>query len=281
MFRCSILGIFGIVLSSCLKTARPFSLSFPHHFVVVFVQEWLGQTDRGIRLTPDFFCSEECPSPLEVLSELSPRPSLPFPPVPPKAFRALPSVRKEDDDVKPEDRESMDRGDPVLSEQRIATPHNLWLMDRIRAFNRNQVPCSQSYLLESQDTYVTLSANNQNIDELDDVLEETSPLEVLFASRKTGSYESHSDRGSVPQSSNSGRLSSQSSFEYPKHARMTKGPGYTCMAVADSGVSMDYSTMSRVEDFGKAVIYANDYKNEIPAFRSPFLPSHHHVDADG
>ncbi|KAK5885429.1 hypothetical protein CesoFtcFv8_019136 [Champsocephalus esox] len=240
-------------------------------------QEWLGQTDKGIRLTPASFYSEECPSPLEVLSE---RPSLPFPPLPPKAFRALPSVRKEDDDVKtePGDRELMDRGDPVLSEQSIATPHNLWLMDRIRAFNRNQVPCSQSYLLESQDTYVTLSANNQNIDELDDVLEETLPLEVLFASRKTVSYESHSDRGSVPQSSNSGRLSSQSSFEYPNHARMTKGPGYTCMAVADSEVSMDYSTMSRVEDFGKAVIYANDYKNEIPAFRSPFLPSHHRID---
>ncbi|KAL3054263.1 hypothetical protein OYC64_006564 [Pagothenia borchgrevinki] len=246
-------------------------------------QEWLGQTNRGIRLTPAFFYSEECPSPLEVLSELSPRPSLPFPPLPPKAFRALPSVRKEDNDVKtePDERELLDRGDPVLSEQRIATPHNLWLMNRIRALNQNQVPCSQSYLLESQDTYVTLSAKNQNIDELDDVLEETLPLEVLFASRKTVSYESHSDLGSVPQSSNSGRLSSQTSFEYPNHAWMTKGPGYTYMAVADSGVSMDYSTMSRVEDFGKVVIYANDYKNEIPAFRRPFLPSHHHIDDDG
>ncbi|KAK5856700.1 hypothetical protein PBY51_008278 [Eleginops maclovinus] len=213
---------------------------------------------------------------MEVLSELNPRPSLPFPPLPPKAFRALASGRKGDNGAKTklDERELLERlePDPVLSEQSIATPHNLWLMDRLRALNQNQVPCSQSSLLESQDAYVTLSAKNHSIDEhLDDVLEETLPLKVLFASRKTVSYESHSDLGSLLQSSSSGRLSSQSSFEYPNQAWVAKGPGYTYMAVADSGVSMDYSPMSRVEDFGK--VYDNEYKNEIP-FRRAFLPSH-------
>ncbi len=155
-------------------------------------------------------------------------------------------------------------------------------MDRLRALHHNPAPCSQSSLLESQDAYVTLSANNHSKDEpLDDILEETLPLEVLFASRKTVLCESHSDLGSAQQSSGSGRLSSQSSFEYPHQAWMPKGPGYTYMAVADSGVSMDYSPMSRVDDIEKVIIYANEYKNEIPAPRRPFLSSQRPVHDDG
>lgn len=186
-------------------------------------------------------------------------------------------VRKGLDERKP-----LERVDAALTEGWRTTAHDQWLMDRLRAFHRNPIPSSQSSLLESQDAYVTLNANNCNEDEhLDDILEETLPLEVLFASRKTVLCESHSDLGSVQQSSGSGRLSSQSSFEYPNHMWMPKGPGYTYMAVADSGVSMDYSPMSRVEDIGKVVIYANEYRNEIPAHGRPFLPRQHLVSGDG
>ncbi|XP_038549289.1 erythropoietin receptor [Micropterus salmoides] len=247
-------------------------------------QKWLGQTNGGLWLTPALFNLEECPSPLEVLSELSLCPPQHSPPLPPKASEALTTGRKEDTDVKKglNKTEPLQRGDSCLTEEWRATPHDHWLMDRLRALQQNPVPCSQSSMLESQDAYVTLSANNHNADEhLDDILEETSPLEVLFASRKTALCESYSDLGSVPQSSGSGRLSSQSSFEYPNQAWMSKGPGYTYMAVADSGVSMDYSPMSRVDDIGKLVIYANDYKNEIPAYRRPFLSRQHPFHDDG
>ncbi|KAM6914738.1 erythropoietin receptor [Lycodopsis pacificus] len=238
-------------------------------------KEWLGQTNGGIWLTPEYFYSEESPSPLEVLSEFSPGPSLPFPPLPPKAFKASTTGRKEDkDEMKgPVEREPLERDDSALTERWRATPHDHWLMDRLRALHQNPVPCSKSSLLESQDAYVTLSGNNQREDgHLDDALEEALPLEVLFTSSKTVSCESHSDLGSGQQSSG---ISSQSSFEYPNHAWMPKGPGYTYMAVADSGVSMDYSHMSRVGDIGNVVIYANEYENEIPALRKPFLPRQH------
>lgn len=243
----------------------------------VSIQEWLGHTSGGLWLTPAFFNPEECPSPLEVLSELSLCPSLPPPPLPPKTSRALTTGRREDM------KKGLDeRGDSALTEGWRATPHDHWLMDRLRALQQNPVPSSQSSLLESQDAYVTLNANNHSEEEhLDDILEEELPLEVLFSSRKTALCESHSDLGSVQQSSGSGRLSSQSSFEYPNHVWMSKGPLYTYMAVADSGVSMDYSPMSRLDDIGKLVIYANDYKNEIPAHRRPFLPRQHPLHDDG
>ncbi|KAL7377651.1 hypothetical protein ABVT39_002668 [Epinephelus coioides] len=244
-------------------------------------KEWLGQTNGGIWITPAFFYPEECPSPLEVLSELSPCPALPFPPLPPKASRALTTGRKEDIKTGLDAREPLGRGDSALTDGWRTKPHDHWLMDRLRALHQNPVPCSQLSLLESQDAYVTLSANNCSEDEhLDDVLEETLPLEVFFASRKTLLCESHSDLGSVQQSSGSGRLSSQSSFEYPNHPWMSKGPGYTYMAVADSGVSMDYSPMSRVDDIGKVVIYANEYKNEIPAHKRPFLSRQYPIHDD-
>uniref|UniRef100_A0A8C4GN12 Erythropoietin receptor n=1 Tax=Dicentrarchus labrax TaxID=13489 RepID=A0A8C4GN12_DICLA len=211
-------------------------------------KEWLGHTNGGLWLTPAFYDSEEFPSRLEVLSELSLCPT---------------------------------PGGSVLTDRWRATPHDHWLMDRLRALHQNPVPSSQSSLLESQDAYVTLNANNRSEDEhLDDILEEALPLEVLFASRKKALCESHSDLGSVQQSSGSGRLSSQSSFEYPNHIWMPKGPGYTYMAVADSGVSMDYSPMSRVDDIGKVAIYANEYKNDIPAHRRPFLLRQHPVHDD-
>ncbi|XP_034567966.1 erythropoietin receptor [Notolabrus celidotus] len=234
-------------------------------------EEWLGQSNGGLRLIPAFLSSEECPSPLEVLSELNLCPSLPSPPLPPKASRALTTGREDDRNGKKGmgKKTPMNRDDSAPIEGWRAPQHDHWLMDCLRGLHQDS---SQSSLLESQDAYVTLSANNySNTDHLEDILEETLPLGLLFASRKTVSCESHSDLGSAQQSSGSGQLSSQSSFEYPNHAWMSKGPGYTYMAVADSGVSMDYSPMSRADDIGKMVIYANEYKNEIPAHRRQFL----------
>ncbi|KAF1379050.1 hypothetical protein PFLUV_G00171990 [Perca fluviatilis] len=235
-------------------------------------QEWLGQTNGGAWLTPAFFYSEECPSPLEVLSELSP-----CPPLPPKTSRAPTTGSAEHEAVKPasDDREPLESGDSAQTQRWRAAPHDSWLMDRLRALQQNPELCSQSSLLESQDAYVTLSANDHTGDHhLAGVLEEALPLQALFASRKTQALcESHSDLGSVQQSSGSGRLSSQSSFEYPGQVWMPKGPGYAYMAVADSGVSMDYSPMSRADDFGKLVIYAN----EIPAHRRAFSSRHNPI----
>ncbi|XP_022052135.2 erythropoietin receptor [Acanthochromis polyacanthus] len=245
-------------------------------------QEWLGQTNGGLWLTPALVYSEERPSPLEVLSELSLCPPLSSPPLPPKASKALSAVRKEDVKNGLEERELLERGNSALTDGWRRSPHDPRLMDRLRAFHQPQVPFSQLSLLESQDAYVTLNTNNQGENgHVDDNFEEALPLEVLFASRKTVLCESHSDLGSVQQSSGSGRLSSQSSFEYPHQAWTAKGPLYTYMAVADSGVSMDYSPMSRVDDIGKAVFYAHDYKNEISAHRRPLLSRQYPVHDKG
>lgn len=221
-------------------------------------------------MIPAFLSTDEYPSPLEVLSELSLCSSLPSPPLPPKVSRALTAGREDDKNVKKgvEKSKPSEREDPG-SVDGFRASHDNWLMDCLRALHQDS---SQSSLLESQDAYVTLSANNySNTDHLEDILEETVPLGLLFPPRKTVSCESHSDLGSVQQSSGTGQLSSQSSFEYPNNAWMPKSQAYTYMAVADSGVSMDYSPMSRADDIGKMVIYANEYKNEIPAHRRPFL----------
>lgn len=170
--------------------------------------------------------------------------------------------------------------DSGLMEGLRETPHDCWLMEQLRALHQHPGPCSKSSLLESHDAYVTLNANNCSRDQpLDDILEEALPLQMLFTSERTTSSESHSDLGSLQQSSGSGRLSSQSSFEYPNHTWPPKGPGYTYMAVADSGISMDYSPMSssRIDDIGKVVIYANEYKNEIPPHKRPSLTRQHPI----
>lgn len=246
-------------------------------------QEWLGQTSGSLWLTSPFILAEECPSRLEVLSELNICPPLSSPPLPPKASKALTLVRNEDRVLEKSlpDRESVDVVDSVQTNGWRTPLHEHWLLDRLREFQQHPVPSSQCSLLESQDTYITLSGNRRNEEHMEDTLEETLPLGVLFASRKTTMSESHSDLGSVQQSSGSGNLSSQSSFEYPNHPWTTKDPGYTYMAVADSGVSMDYSPMSRADDVGKAVIYANDYKNEMPLHKRPFLVRQYPVHDDG
>uniref|UniRef100_A0A4W5PQT7 Erythropoietin receptor n=1 Tax=Hucho hucho TaxID=62062 RepID=A0A4W5PQT7_9TELE len=226
-------------------------------------EEWLGHSTGGLWLRPAYFYSEEFPAPLEVLSEVSLGPALPSSALPPKASEAL--GEEEDEDKK------LKRVDSALMEGWRETPQEHWLMDQLQSIHQHPAPRTQSSLLESHDAYVTLNSQNHSGEEpLDDILEETLPLQVLFASGRTSS-ESRSDLGSLQQSSGSGRLSSQSSFEYPNHTWPPKGSGYTYMAVADSGVSMDYSPMSssKIDDIGKGVIYTNEYKNEIPAHRRP------------
>ncbi|KAM9843517.1 erythropoietin receptor isoform 2-T2 [Aulostomus maculatus] len=239
-------------------------------------EAWLGQTNGGLWLSPPLFYSVECPSSLEVLSELSLSLPVASPPLPHKTSRVL--TRSKDVEKELDEREMMTRGDSAVTKQWNAIPpHDHWLMDRLRELHSPPVPCCKSSQLESQDAYVTLSENNHSEDKhLEDTFEEALPLEMLFTSRKTQLSESHSDLGSVQQSSGSGHLSSQSSFEYPDHGWIPKGPGYTYMAVADSGVSMDYSPMSRADDIGKVAIYAN----EIHAHSRPFLPKQKPVQDD-
>lgn len=243
-----------------------------------FVQEWLEQTNGGLWLTTDFFISNEFASSLEVLSEHCLCPSLPSLPLPPKASRALTTGRKED--VRGvnkglDESEPLEDGNSPLTEGWRATPQDQPLIDCLKSFHQNPVPRYQSSLLESQDAYVTLCASNHKEEKHLDDIQEALLLNVLFASRKHVLFESHSDLGSIQQSSGSGRLSSQSSFEYSNHNWMPKGPGYTYMGAADSGVSIDYSPMSRVDDIGKVVIYANEYKNKNPVDRRAFLLSQH------
>ncbi|NP_001036799.1 erythropoietin receptor precursor [Danio rerio] len=207
-------------------------------------KEWMSQNSGSMWARSVQMYTEELPSPLEVLSEVS---------LSPLDERKL--VRDEDQ-----------RSDSGLTEP----PH--WLMEQLRALQENPESLSRSTLLQSHDTYITLNHSSGGQRE-DDVFEETLPLQTLFTSAGTSSINaSHSDLGSLRQSSASGRLSSQSSFEDPNHPWPPKGPGYAYMAVADSGVSLDYSPMSssRIIEIGKRSFYANEYKNEIFGYKWPF-----------
>uniref|UniRef100_A0A3B3ZSF3 Erythropoietin receptor n=1 Tax=Periophthalmus magnuspinnatus TaxID=409849 RepID=A0A3B3ZSF3_9GOBI len=214
-------------------------------------QKWLGHTDGDLWQSPNVFYPEEGPSPLEVLSELPVSPLLQCPPLPPKGCR-VPQEVKTEMDMGP----SLQREDSTQSEDWTTKSHDHWLMERLQALQQHPIPYSQ----ESQDTYVTLSHNN-NEDVQDSIPVENVPLEVLFTSRKES--ESPSDLGS-----GSGQLSSQSSFEYSNQEWAHKPPGYTYMAVADSGVSMDYSSMNRLEDIGRVPVFTHEYKNDIALRRA-------------
>lgn len=227
------------------------------------MQLWLEQTS-GLWVIPVFFNSEELSSSLEVLSELYNCPS-----------RSSQLLMKDSNFLAThncvdsmDERENCEGEHPTLPEDWKTTTNNEMLMHSWRAPQHNAVPCSKFSLMEAQDTYVTLSTNNHREEEnLNNFLEETLPLETNFASTKQ-ICESHSDLGSMQQSSGLSHLSSQSSFEYPNYAWMSKV--YTYMAAVDSGVSMDYSPMHRVDAIGK-MIHTNEYKNGIDAQKRPFL----------
>ncbi|TWW64299.1 hypothetical protein D4764_03G0013070 [Takifugu flavidus] len=225
---------------------------------------WLEQT-IGLWVIPVFFNSEELSSSLEVLSELYNCPS-----------RSSQLLTKDSNFLATHtcvmnsmvERENSEGAHSTLPEDWKTTTNNEMPMDSWRAAQHNAVPCSKSSFMEAQDAYVTLSTNNHREEEnLDNILEETLPLETNFASRKQ-ICESHSDLGSMQQSSGLSHLSSQSSFEYPNYAWMSKV--YTYMAAVDSGVSVDYSPMHRVDAIGK-MIHTNEYKNGIDAQKRPFL----------
>lgn len=227
-------------------------------------QEWLGHTNGNLWHSPNLFCSEECPSTLEVLSELPVNPQMQVPPLPPKARRVTQVRVTQDSETDVDMGQSQERGDSNQSEGWNTKSHDHWLMERLQEIHRQPLPYSQ----ESQDTYVSLSHKNSE-DKQDVIPEENIPLEVLFISGKNS--ESHSDLGSA-----SGQLSSQSSFEYSNQDWAPKPPGYTYMAVADSGVSMDYSPMNRLEDIGKVPVFTHEYKNDI-SLRRAFLTRQQHV----
>ncbi|XP_042575571.1 erythropoietin receptor [Cyprinus carpio] len=215
-------------------------------------KEWMSHNNGSMwgRSVPVY--TEELPSPLEVLSEVS-------------LTSHGTSQREERKPVEEDEEKESERSDSGLTDRWRDPPHAHWLMEQLRALQENPESRSQSSLLQSHDTYVTLNQGD-NEQQVDDVFEETLPLQTLFTTAGTSSLgTSHSDLGSLQQSSGSGRLSSQSSFEYPNHTWPPKGPGYAYMAVADSGVSMDYSPMSssRIAELGKHRMYTNDYKNEI------------------
>lgn len=233
------------------------------------MQLWLEQTS-GLWVMPVFFNSEELASSLEVLSEHCPCPSPSSPPLPPKDSKLLAAHDCATDGLVEQKKEG---ACSALSEGWWDTTDQI-PMDSWRGPQRNGVHSGRSHLLESQDTYVTLSTNNQREEEpLNDILEDTLPLEILFASRNQ-ICESHSDLGSTQQSSASSRLSSQSSFEYPNYTWMSKG--YTYMAAVDSGVSMDYSPMRRLGD-----AHNNEYKNAIEANKGAFRVEKQPVYDDG
>ncbi|XP_077069860.1 erythropoietin receptor isoform X1 [Siphateles boraxobius] len=230
-------------------------------------KEWMSQNNGSTWGRSVHVFTEELPSPVEVLSEVS-------------LTSYCTSPREE---RKPaEEVEESERTDSELMGGLREPPHAHWLMEQLRALQGNPESLSESTLMQSHDTYVALNQNSQHLQgvserQMDDVFEETLPLQTLFTTAGTSSLSaSHSDLGSLPQSSGSGRLSSQSSFEYPNHTWPHKGPGYTYMAVADSGVSMDYSPMSssRIAVLGKHGIYTNEYKNEIFGNKWPFSSQH-------
>lgn len=228
-------------------------------------KEWMRQNNGNMWGRSVHIYIEELPSPLEVLSEIS------------LASHAT-SQREERITMEEEEEKMESEGtDSGITGSWREPSHAHWFMEQLRALQENPQSLSQSMLLESHDTYITLNQNSQRAraeDEIqvDEIFEESLPLQTFFTNTGTPSLSvSRSDLGSLQQSSGSGRLSSQSSFEYPNHTWPPKGPGYAYMAAADSGVSMDYSPMSssRIEDLGKRVIYTNEYKNKIFAYKWP------------
>ncbi|XP_048847000.1 erythropoietin receptor isoform X2 [Brienomyrus brachyistius] len=219
-------------------------------------QEWLGHSGGGLRPSPAFFSFEELPAMLEVLSEATP--------VPPRTVESracnLPESGCKENEEDLQKAESEQEGWQP-------TPPGHWLMKHFQPLQQGPSPFSWSTQLESKDSYVTLDHSFQPKTQetpMDDISEESAPLRVLFTS--AGISASHSDLGSLPQSCRSGRLSSESSFEYPHSTWPPKGITYASVTLADSGVSVDYSPMDSIRTAvgGRGGFYNNDYKNETP-----------------
>ncbi|XP_042562465.1 erythropoietin receptor [Clupea harengus] len=246
---------------------------FPDLFTVYKgdFQEWMNHNPGGMRWIPAYYYTDEPVAPLEVLSEINIGAALP----------SLISPHRDPQAMEADGARQLDEGDQVLnrvSPQRWSElQHEAWMLEHLRNLPLHPPPLSQSSLLESHDAYVSLNHSSQKPkdeekaqeregDEMEDILEESLPLQTLFAGAGTRSSTSHSDLGSLQQSSGSGRLSSQCSFEYPNQTWPPNGPNYTYMAVADSGVSMDYSPMSssQLADTERKHKPRVIYTNELP-----------------
>ncbi|XP_036390785.1 erythropoietin receptor [Megalops cyprinoides] len=228
-------------------------------------QAWLVHSSGGLWWRPGFFYVEELPAPLEVLSEGSLGPAVSSRTVPSRALAALGEEREDE-------QEGMGKADPALTDRWNPQPQGQWLFDQLWPLHQHSLPPFDSGPLESKDTYVTLNQGSQpegGEGPLDDVSEESLPLQVLFAT--PGTPVSQSDLGSLRHSSGSGRLSSQSSFEYAHNTWPPKSSSYAYLAIADSGIYMDYSPMSsaRTGVVGTGGIYTNEYENDIHPHKLP------------
>ncbi|XP_061080513.1 erythropoietin receptor-like isoform X2 [Conger conger] len=240
--------------------------------------EWLGQSSGWLQLRPSLFYQEAMSGPLEVLSEASNGPLSPGLTLLPRASGMQQGVSEEEEE---EDDGSVKLGSTSM--ERSKTPsYECWLMDQLQTLQKQPIPSPWPSLLQSQDAYVTLDQISQPGSRdgvpsppliLDDVSEE---LHVLVAA--PGNATSRSELGAPCQGFRSGRLSSHSGFEYPQNPWLSKGPGSPYLAVADSGVSMDYSPMSSstTRSGGAGSLYATDQRELhctiLANFQSP-LPS--------
>ncbi|KAJ8363408.1 hypothetical protein SKAU_G00122390 [Synaphobranchus kaupii] len=228
-------------------------------------QAWLVHSSGGLGWRPALLYLEELPAPLEVLSEVSLGSAAPACAVPSRALHT-PAADGEEEEG------GARKADAVLPDCWKEKPQEPWLFEQLRPLHRHPLPPFECALLESKEAYVTLNQDPHcdiRQGPLDDVSEESLPLQVLFAT--TGTPTSQSDLGSLRNSSGTGRLSSRSSFEYPRNTWQPKSPCYTYMTVADSGIYMDYSPMNsgRMAGAGTGGVYANEYENEIPPHRLP------------
>ncbi|KAG9329426.1 hypothetical protein JZ751_005316 [Albula glossodonta] len=235
-------------------------------------QAWLVHSSGGLGWRPEIFYLEELPALLEVLSEASLGPAIPARILPPRALYAA-GAEGEDE------LEEVRKTHADLLDSRKEEPQEPCLLDQLSPLPQDPLSPLERTPLESKDAYVTLNPGPQHDSSqfpLDDVSEESLPLQVLFASPETPG--SHSDLGSLRQTSGSGRLSSQSSFESSHSSWHPKSTGYAYLTIADSGIYMDYSPMSlgRTGIAGMGSIYTNEYENEIHPQRVPQTAQHIH-----
>ncbi|KAG9338760.1 hypothetical protein JZ751_025196, partial [Albula glossodonta] len=191
-------------------------------------QAWLVHSSGGLGWRPEIFYLEELPALLEVLSEASLGPAIPARILPPRALYAA-GAEGEDE------LEEVRKTHADLLDSRKEEPQEPCLLDQLSPLPQDPLSPLERTPLESKDAYVTLNPGPQHDSSqfpLDDVSEESLPLQVLFASPETPG--SHSDLGSLRQTSGSGRLSSQSSFESSHSSWHPKSTGYAYLTIADS-----------------------------------------------
>ncbi|XP_064170889.1 erythropoietin receptor [Anguilla rostrata] len=229
--------------------------------------EWLSQNNGWLQLRPGIFYQEATSDPLEVLSEARNGPLTPGRTQPPRTSGLLRGVSEEEEEDEEDVKGVARLGSSSTERWKSSSSRERGPADQLRTLQTQPVPSPWPSLLESKDAYVSLSQTSQPAGR-DDVpptpaMPGDVPEESCALSTAPGTCTSRSDLGSLRQSLGSGRLSSQSSLEYPQNSWLPKGPGYPYLAVADSGVSMDYSpaSSSATGSGGAGILYTNEYKN--------------------